>query len=104
MNVVARSTETGAYTLVDGVKPELGLDAHGRFLMDCNIARYVDSPLYSLNLSKKYSYRDLTDQCCLCSNGDNLESDQGRELREKFTTELFARLDKIVPGIKTNMK
>ena len=35
--VFARSTETGARTLVHAVSPELPKEAHGQFLMDAKI-------------------------------------------------------------------
>lgn len=34
---IARTTEVGARTLVHGVDPNLGAQAHGQFLMDCKI-------------------------------------------------------------------
>ncbi|KAK3620775.1 hypothetical protein LTR56_023187 [Elasticomyces elasticus] len=36
--VLARSTEVGARTLVHAVNPKLPVEAHGRFLVDCQIA------------------------------------------------------------------
>ena len=35
--IVARSTEAGSRTLVHAVKPDIGEDTHGVFLMDCKI-------------------------------------------------------------------
>jgi hypothetical protein len=35
--IFARTTEVGGRTLVHAVKPELGTDAHGAFLMDCKV-------------------------------------------------------------------
>jgi len=34
-----------------------------------------------------------------CSNGDNVESAQGMKMQEKFIEELFAKLEKISPGV-----
>lgn len=39
IGIVARSTEVGSRNLVDGVKPELGEECHGAFLMDCHICK-----------------------------------------------------------------
>jgi hypothetical protein len=39
IGIVARSTEVGSRTLVFGVKPELGEECHGAFLMDCKVCR-----------------------------------------------------------------
>lgn len=36
--IFARTTETGGRTLVDAVRPDLGVEAHGQFLMDCRVA------------------------------------------------------------------
>lgn len=36
--IVARSTEVGGGTLVDAIRPDLPVSAHGAFLMDCKIA------------------------------------------------------------------
>jgi len=33
----ARSTEEGAYALVDAIRPDLGTDSHGEFLESCTI-------------------------------------------------------------------
>ena len=35
--IVARTTEAGSRTLVHAVKPDIGEDTHGAFLMDCKI-------------------------------------------------------------------
>lgn len=37
--LLARPTETGAQTLVHAVNPELSADAHGKFLMDCQVQK-----------------------------------------------------------------
>lgn len=37
VNMVARTTEVGGRTLVDAVKPDLGVETHGKFLMDCTV-------------------------------------------------------------------
>lgn len=37
--LLARPTETGAQTLVHAVNPELPVDAHGKFLMDCQVQK-----------------------------------------------------------------
>ena len=36
--LIARSTEGGSRTLVHAVHPEIGLEVHGRFLMNCKVA------------------------------------------------------------------
>lgn len=36
--IFARSTEIGGRTLVHAVEPNLNVEAHGKFLMDCKIA------------------------------------------------------------------
>ena len=36
--LVARSTEVGSRTLVNGIIPDLPEEVHGRFLMDCHVA------------------------------------------------------------------
>ena len=41
MLIFARSTAQRAVRVVDAVRPDLGKDAHGKFLMDCKVARYV---------------------------------------------------------------
>lgn len=38
LTIFARTTEVGGRTLVDAVRPDLGVDAHGAFLMDCKVA------------------------------------------------------------------
>lgn len=38
LNIFARTTEVGARTLVHGVSPDLGPEAHGAFIMDCKVA------------------------------------------------------------------
>jgi hypothetical protein len=35
--IIARTTEAGSRTLVHAVKPEIGEDTHGAFLMDCKV-------------------------------------------------------------------
>lgn len=35
--IIARTTEAGSRTLVHAVKPDIGEDTHGAFLMDCKI-------------------------------------------------------------------
>ena len=37
VKLIARTTEVGSRTLVHSVNPELGPEAHGRFLMDCKV-------------------------------------------------------------------
>jgi hypothetical protein len=38
MRMLARSTATGGAAVVDAVRPDLPVEAHGAFLMDCKIA------------------------------------------------------------------
>jgi hypothetical protein len=38
MGILARSTATGGAAIVDAVRPDLPVEAHGAFLMDCKIA------------------------------------------------------------------
>jgi hypothetical protein len=38
MGILARPTATGGAAIVDAVRPDLPLEAHGAFLMDCKIA------------------------------------------------------------------
>lgn len=38
MRILARPTTTGAAAIVDAVRPDLPIEAHGAFLMDCKIA------------------------------------------------------------------
>jgi hypothetical protein len=38
MRILARPTATGGAALVDAVRPEISLEAHGAFLMDCKTA------------------------------------------------------------------
>lgn len=35
--IIARTTEAGSRTLVHAVKPDIGEDTHGAFLMDCKV-------------------------------------------------------------------
>jgi hypothetical protein len=37
VKLIARTTEVGSRALVHGVNPQLGPEAHGRFLMDCKV-------------------------------------------------------------------
>jgi len=39
MTIFARTTEVGGRTLVHAVSPDLGVDVHGKFLMDGKIAK-----------------------------------------------------------------
>jgi len=39
MNVFARTTEVGGRALVHAVSPDLGVDAHGKFLMNGKVAK-----------------------------------------------------------------
>ncbi|KAK5149016.1 hypothetical protein LTR04_000186 [Oleoguttula sp. CCFEE 6159] len=71
ISLIARTTEVGSRTLVHAVKPELEGNAHGAFLMDCKVA----------------------------PNGDNVDSEKGRKMQKSFTDELFAKLERIEPGI-----
>lgn len=38
ISIFARTTEVGGRTLVDAVRPDIPVEAHGKFLMDCKIA------------------------------------------------------------------
>jgi hypothetical protein len=38
MRILARSTATGGAAIVDAVRPDLPMEAHGAFFMDCKIA------------------------------------------------------------------
>ncbi|KAI9881577.1 MAG: hypothetical protein M1830_000141 [Pleopsidium flavum] len=69
--MIARTTEVGSRTILHAAKPDIGNEAHGAFLMDCKVA----------------------------PNGDNVESEEGKKMQEKFTQELFATLEKISPGV-----
>lgn len=69
--LMARTTEVGSRTLVDAAKPEIGQDSHGAYLQNCSI----------------------------WPNGDNVDSERGRNLQKKFTEELFAKLEEISPGV-----
>lgn len=47
IGIVARSTEVGSRTLVYGVKPDIGEECHGAFLMDCKVCKeYVPYGTY----------------------------------------------------------
>ncbi|KAL1613675.1 putative secondary metabolism biosynthetic enzyme [Diplodia seriata] len=72
IGIVARSTEVGSRCLVNAVKPELGEECHGAFLMDCKPCA------------------DLT---------GNSEKPEMKEARSKFLDELSTRLKGISPGI-----
>lgn len=41
IRLVARTTEQGSRTLVHAAKPDIDIETHGAFLMDCKIAAYV---------------------------------------------------------------
>ncbi|ORY10073.1 hypothetical protein BCR34DRAFT_358071 [Clohesyomyces aquaticus] len=71
MTLLARSTEVGGRALVDAVRPDLGEETHGAFLMDCRVA----------------------------DNGTSVDSVEGKKLQERFTKELFERLEEISPGV-----
>ncbi|XP_014551792.1 hypothetical protein COCVIDRAFT_41940 [Bipolaris victoriae FI3] len=72
IGIVARSTEVGSRTLVFGVKPELGEECHGAFLMDCKVCG------------------DLT---------SNTKSSEMKEAKTKFLGELRPRLQEIYPEV-----
>jgi hypothetical protein len=38
MRIIARSTATGGAAIVDAVRPDLSIEAHGAFIMNCKIA------------------------------------------------------------------
>ncbi|CAE7205737.1 hypothetical protein CFE70_008716 [Pyrenophora teres f. teres 0-1] len=72
IGIVARSAEVGSRNLIDGVKPELGEECHGAFLMDCHVCK------------------DLT------GNSKTPEMD---EARKRFLEELSVSLQEICPGV-----
>ena len=57
LSLLARSTEAGSRALVDGIRPDIGAEAHGRFLQNCRVAEYVTffhhSALCLLNFSQR---------------------------------------------------
>ncbi|KAH0349295.1 retinol dehydrogenase 12, partial [Aureobasidium melanogenum] len=69
--IIARTTEQGSRTLVHAASPDISTNAHGAFLMDCQVF----------------------------PNGDNVDSEKGRKMQKRFTEELFAKLETIHPGI-----
>ncbi|KAF2449999.1 retinol dehydrogenase 12 [Karstenula rhodostoma CBS 690.94] len=69
--LVARTTEVGSRALVHAVNPELGPEAHGRFLMDCRVVE----------------------------DWDTVTSKRGQNLRKRWISELFPRLESISPGV-----
>ncbi|KAM0719196.1 hypothetical protein Q7P37_005101 [Cladosporium fusiforme] len=71
--LLARSTEVGARTLVHAVSSGLPAEAHGRFLMDCQVQK------------NKYTVAD-----------DNQVS---VEVARKWNEELFAIMEEAVPGV-----
>ncbi|KAH6639123.1 hypothetical protein C7974DRAFT_431780 [Boeremia exigua] len=72
IGLVARSTEVGSRSLVFGIKPDLGAECHGAFLMDCKVCK------------------DLT---------GNTKTPEMEQANRKFLEELSARLEDICPGI-----
>lgn len=69
--LVARTTEVGSRTYLDAARPDVSADTHGKFLMDCKI----------------------------WPNGENVDSEHGQKLQERFVSELFAKLEGIQPGV-----
>jgi hypothetical protein len=85
--VFARTTEVGARTLVDAIRPDLEDAAHGRFLMDCKVFPYVlISALFCVVTN--FSAR----------NGSNVDSPNGQRIQERWINELFPLLERISPG------
>ncbi|KAL5416797.1 hypothetical protein PMIN04_008021 [Paraphaeosphaeria minitans] len=76
MKLIARTTEVGSRALVHGVDPHLGPEAHGRFLMDCKVVE----------------------------DWDTMTSKRGQELRKRWISELFPRLESISPGVTSILK
>ncbi|KAK3070409.1 hypothetical protein LTR53_010531 [Teratosphaeriaceae sp. CCFEE 6253] len=72
MTFLARTTEVGGRTLVHAVEPGLSVEAHGEFLVDCQIMSEVPE----------------------------LDNEQGRGLAGKWTEELTMLLDQIESGQK----
>lgn len=68
---LARAPAVGGRTLVDGIKPDLGTDTHGKFLMNCRIF----------------------------PNGPSVDSPKGQELEKRAVKELFERMENIAPGV-----
>ncbi|KAH8721508.1 retinol dehydrogenase 12 [Phaeosphaeriaceae sp. PMI808] len=71
MRILARSTSTGGGTLVQAIRPDLPIEAHGAFLMDGKIA----------------------------DNGPNVDSEKGQALQRRFIKELFEKLETVAPGV-----
>ncbi|KAF2726843.1 retinol dehydrogenase 12 [Polyplosphaeria fusca] len=71
LGVLARTTEVGGRTLTDAVRPDLGKETHGEFLMDCKVF----------------------------PAGPNVETATGKELAKRCNAEIFARLEHISPGV-----
>ncbi|KAF1343860.1 hypothetical protein BDV97DRAFT_402824 [Delphinella strobiligena] len=69
--ILARSAEIGGRTLVHAVEPNLDVEAHGEFLMNCEIAE----------------------------NGSRLDSEAGHALQMRVADELFPKLEKIESGV-----
>ncbi|KAL5388667.1 hypothetical protein DPSP01_002772 [Paraphaeosphaeria sporulosa] len=76
IKLMARTTEVGSRALVHGVDPHLGPEAHGRFLMDCKVVE----------------------------DWDTVTSKRGQELRRKWISELFPKLESISPGVTSVLK
>jgi hypothetical protein len=74
IGIMARMSEVGSRALVDAVKPDIGIEAHGAFLWDCEPA----------------------------ANGPNENEDNGPKLQKQFTKELFGVLEGIDPTVTAN--
>ncbi|KAB2573367.1 Short chain dehydrogenase sol3 [Lasiodiplodia theobromae] len=72
IGIFARSTEVGSRCLVSAVRPELGEECHGAFLMDCKPCK------------------DLT---------GNTKTPEMKEAQSKFLKELSTRFQSISPGV-----
>ena len=71
LKLIARTTEQGSRTLVYAVKPDIGDETHGAFLMDCKVA----------------------------PNGSNVDSPKGRKNQKRWIEELLPKLESISPGV-----
>ncbi|KAK5716619.1 hypothetical protein LTR15_009511 [Elasticomyces elasticus] len=70
MAMLARSAEVGGRTLVHAVTPDLPVDAHGRFLVDCQIS----------------------------DGAPGIDNEEGLAIAKKWNKEIFELVDEIVGG------
>ncbi|KAF1963003.1 NAD(P)-binding protein [Byssothecium circinans] len=76
LRLFARSTATGGGLLVDAIRPDLPLEAHGAFLVDGKVA----------------------------DNGPSVDSEKGQALQKRFVTEIFEKLETIERGCTAQLK